>query len=107
MYTIHELVFSRPAAISYQWPALDSERQAISWPTDVLEVAWNNMIPETIKTQYIVLNTAHPIEGETMNAGESKVGRATANHALGATATQGTFNIPFPCVLVLGCNRQS
>ena len=36
-----------------------------------------------------------------------KVDRVTANHSLSSTASQGTSNIPFPCFLVLGCNRQA
>ena len=36
-----------------------------------------------------------------------KVDRVTANHSLSSTACQGTSNIPFPCFLVLGCNRQA
>ena len=39
--------------------------------------------------------------------GERKVDRVTANHSLSSTASQGTSNIPFPCFLVLGCNRQA
>ena len=36
-----------------------------------------------------------------------KVDRELANHSLSSTASQGTSNIPFPCFLVLGCNRQA
>ena len=38
---------------------------------------------------------------------EGKVDRVTANHSLSSTASQGTSNIPIPCFLVLGCNRQA
>ena len=38
---------------------------------------------------------------------QRKVDRVTANHSLSSTGSQGTSNIPFPCFLVLGCNRQA
>ena len=36
-----------------------------------------------------------------------KVDRVTANNSLSSTASQVTSNIPIPCFLVLGCNRQT
>ena len=42
-----------------------------------------------------------------VNARHWKVDRVTANHSLSSTASQGTSNIPIPCFLVLGCNRQA
>ena len=35
-----------------------------------------------------------------------KVDRVLAIHSLSSTASQGTSNIPFPWLLLLGCNRQ-
>ena len=39
--------------------------------------------------------------------GKGKVDRGAANHSLSSTASQVTSNIPIPCFLVLGCNRQA
>ena len=36
-----------------------------------------------------------------------KVDRVLAIHSLSSTASQGTSNIPFPWLLLLGCNRQA
>ena len=37
---------------------------------------------------------------------QEKVERVLAIHSLSSTASQGTSNIPFPWLLLLGCNRQ-
>ena len=64
-----------------------------------------------IRALVSTVNSSWPLVESRHNSWDlaswKEVDRVTANHSLRSTASQGTSNIPIPCFLVLGCNRQA